>query len=263
MTLPDKAASGHPTSSLLLAGTISFLLGMQLSIGVHENASTPKVVDTAAVFEPYTGNSTGWHQVDVFYGDSSLLFRRVNGSLWTSQANQDQILFRLLGKGGYFLDLAANDATFLSNTYSLETHHGWNGLCMEANSQYWFGLASRRCQVVGVVLGHQTMEEIQFKYGTKAPGQKQGDLSDSGILGGIVNPAFDNEYPRSNDKIKPRFTVTLEDVFRRYKVPSLIDYLSLDVEGAEMYIMSSFPFDRYRIKIITGERPTGTLMALF
>jgi hypothetical protein len=77
-----------------------------------------------------------------------------------------------------------------------------------------------------------------------------------------VNPAFDNKNPNDWDIIEPRFTVRLEDVFRRYKVPLIIDYFSLDVEGAETYIMSSFPFDSYRIKVMTVERPKADLVAL-
>jgi hypothetical protein len=258
-----QAASGHRTALILIACAISFLLGTQLSIEINETSALGYAVDASASIELPSSNSRGWHPVDVFYGDSSHLDRQVNGSLWTSQANQDHIVFNLLGKGGYFVDLAANDATYLSNTYALETHHGWNGLCIEANPKYWLGLAGRKCQVVGAVLGHQTMEEIQFRYGSKASGQKQGDRSDTGVLGGIVNPNFDNmEIDTLDDEVESRFTATLVDVFRRYKVPSLIDYLSLDVEGAEMYIMSSFPFDRHRIKIMTVERPKGDLIEL-
>jgi hypothetical protein len=35
----------------------------------------------------------------------------------------------------------------------------------------------------------------------------------------------------------------------------MIDYLSLDVEGAETCIMKNFPLSFYRIKIMTVERP--------
>ena len=32
---------------------------------------------------------------------------------------------------GYFVDLAANHATFISNSFTLERDLGWNGLCIE------------------------------------------------------------------------------------------------------------------------------------
>ena len=39
----------------------------------------------------------------------------------------------------------------------------------------------------------------------------------------------------------------------------MIDYLSLDVEGAEFYVMQNFPFASYQIKIMTVERPKDDL----
>jgi hypothetical protein len=44
--------------------------------------------------------------------------------------------------------------------------------------------------------------------------------------------------------------------------PSTIDYLSLDVEGAEFYIMQHFPFSQYRFNVLTVERPGYQLSAL-
>jgi hypothetical protein len=35
--------------------------------------------------------------------------------------------------------------------------------------------------------------------------------------------------------------------------------LSLDIEGAELYVMEAFPFDRYTVRIITIERPKRAL----
>jgi hypothetical protein len=243
--MTNTAASSHRTAlTFLLVSVFSFYLGSQFSSVRNEtSAIASSVRDIKATS---SSNSRGWHQVDVFYGDSGHLEREVGGRPWMSQVDQDHIVFTLLGKDGYFLDLAANDATDLSNTYSLETHHGWDGLCIEANPEYWHRLAARKCQVVGAVLGNQTMEEIQFNY--------------RGALGGIAKSGFDNSNAVGTSE--SRFTVTFVDVLHRFKVPSLIDYLSLDVEGAESYIMSSFPFNSYQIKIMTVERPKQDLREL-
>jgi hypothetical protein len=56
-----------------------------------------------------------------------------------------------------------------------------------------------------------------------------------------------------------RFTVTLVDVFERFNTPAVIDYLSLDVEGAATFIMETFSFNRYRFNLLTIERPTAKL----
>jgi hypothetical protein len=57
---------------------------------------------------------------------------------WTSQVGQDRTIADIFDgkRGGFFLDLAANDATFLSNTLMLEQSFGWRGICVEANPGY-------------------------------------------------------------------------------------------------------------------------------
>ena len=64
----------------------------------------------------------GWRQIDVFYGKAA-----ISNHTWFSQAAQDELVIGLLrGKrDGYFIDLAANDAMLLSNTYAMEQYYGW------------------------------------------------------------------------------------------------------------------------------------------
>ena len=54
---------------------------------------------------------------------------------WTSQVGQDRTIAEIFDgkRGGFFLDLAANDAAVLSNTLMLEQSFGWCGICVEAN----------------------------------------------------------------------------------------------------------------------------------
>lgn len=53
------------------------------------------------------------------------------------QIGQDEVVLDILGgkRGGYFLDLAAHDALYLSNSYGLEAMYGWGGLCIEVGSR--------------------------------------------------------------------------------------------------------------------------------
>merc|ERR1711862_721856 len=50
-----------------------------------------------------------------------------------------------------------------------------------------------------------------------------------------------------------RRTANLEQVLKLFNVPRKIDYLSLDVEGAELFIMQAFPFDKYQFSVLTIE----------
>ena len=206
---------------------------------------------------------SGWHAIDVYYGDVKHLpyyspinkdyFERVQ---WFSQRRQDFVVSTLLKgkKNGYFLDLAANDAVQISNTYALETFFDWNGLCIEPNPEYWAGLAYRKCQVAAAVVGKTRNEELQFRYTQK------------GQRGGIVGEGFENKplvsIKKSKDVDLPRYGIPLVDIFERYNVPSVIDYMSLDIEGAEDFVMESFPFAKYRVNVLTIERSTDKLALL-
>jgi hypothetical protein len=87
-------------------------------------------------------DNSGWKKIHVFYGTrkhlpdvSSIGRRAFEKRTFFSHggSDQDEIVLALFrGKrGGYFVDLAANDAVALSNTFALETDYGWNGLCIE------------------------------------------------------------------------------------------------------------------------------------
>ena len=75
----------------------------------------------------------GWKTIQVFYGSTEHMESLLpNDKIFFSQARQDEVVLSLLRnkKNGYFVDLASNDATLLSNSYALEKHYGWKGLCV-------------------------------------------------------------------------------------------------------------------------------------
>jgi hypothetical protein len=192
----------------------------------------------------------GWKTINVFYGSTqhfeSLLPSKQK---YYSQARQDEVVLSLLRNktNGYFVDLASNDATTLSNSYALEKHYGWKGLCIEPNPTYWYNLthARKNCELVGAVVGRNRMDQVDFKF--------------NGLEhGGIVGDGFDNGSHLKHSTNK-EYTVTLPEIFRKFDVPKVIDYLSLDVEGAEEFIMTEFPLIDYRIRIMTIERPKEKL----
>ena len=64
----------------------------------------------------------------------------------------------------YFIDLAANHPVQFSNSFTLEKHYGWRGLCIEPNPSYWYDLAFRKCQVVGSLVGKNDDEEVSVRF---------------------------------------------------------------------------------------------------
>jgi len=139
----------------------------------------------------------------------------------------------------------------ISNTYALESRFDWSGLCIEPNPVYWASLSYRKCQTVAAVVGNSTMDAVLFRFPKRAPPK-----------GGIVG--FDNQQDTSSNtmEVQERYTVTLTDILRQFGAPHTMDYLSLDVEGAEHYVMQGFDFDHYRFRLVTIERPNEALCRL-
>ena len=52
---------------------------------------------------------------------------------------------------------------------------------------------------------------------------------------------------------------TLERLLRESAAPATIDYLSLDVEGAEEMALSTFPWGTHSISVLSIERPSAAL----
>lgn len=176
----------------------------------------------------------GWNPVYVYTGETNTLDDR--GRMFHGQLQQDEWVLKVLNnkRNGYFIDLAANNAVGLSNTYALEKDYDWNGLCIEPNPEYWYGLAFRKCQTVGAMVGKTNDEEVTVVFNKKH-------------LAGI-------EFKGTKRKDSTtRRTASLKQVFELFNVPSKIDYLSLDVEGAELFIMEAFPFDKYQFSVLTIE----------
>lgn len=76
-----------------------------LPLVVPSSASVPRTLDEADT----ETSAAGWKKVHVFYGKTDHLTMEIP----MAQAKQDEYVAAMLGqkKNGYFVDLAANDAT--------------------------------------------------------------------------------------------------------------------------------------------------------
>jgi FkbM family methyltransferase len=168
-------------------------------------------------------------------------------SVWSSQAGQD---FWIYGEcfnfkaNGFFLDIGAHDGIHISNTYLLEKIFHWKGICIEANPTTFRSLSrNRNCKTVNVAIAH--------KEGTAL-------FKPDGVMGGFVGDTFDNREDISSNCIEVP-TVTLNSLLHREQAPTIIDYMSVDVEGAEDAIFSGFDLNTYRCNTLTIERPSSNL----
>jgi FkbM family methyltransferase len=178
-----------------------------------------------------------------------LLYRN---SLTTSQAGQDYWIYGEVfdeKRGGYFLDIGAHDGISLSNTYILESRYNWTGICIEANPITFEALkTNRRARCLNVCLD-RSEGEVNFILG--------------GVMGGILDQDVDNkESDPESGKVVRLKTVPLVKILEDHHAPGIIDYLSIDVEGAEERVLAEFDFHKYTFRSISIERPTELLRAL-
>ena len=126
-----------------------------------------------------------------------------------------------------------------SNTRTLERDFGWHGVCIEANQHFWHKLVSwRRCCVVGAAVAEKRAEEGYHFYGPYAG------------CGGLVRSGTDNAGRKEVLRVQ---TVPLSEILQRFAVPRTIDFMSLDVEGAESLVMSGFPFETHTVSVLLIE----------
>jgi hypothetical protein len=168
-----------------------------------------------------------------------------------SQCRQDVTVFEILGnkEKGFFVDLAAHEWQRISNSFSLEHHANWNGLCIEPIPDYAQGiLENRRCKLIRNPVFSASNYHVTFKF--------------SGYNSGIVGKNMDNKEIGNRDRAFSFLTVTLMNILTQFKAPFVIDYLSLDIEGAELHAMKHFDFGMYTFLLVTIERPTKELHIL-
>ena len=169
-----------------------------------------------------------------------------------------------------FVELGANDGKTLSNTYLLEKCHSWRGVCIEPTSAAFSKLESSGrslCHLVKAVVAGSVRDALFVGDRGGVQGLEDGGTLWAGLQEHLVRSrgnekggeaAISLEAYRlvlSEEGVGPTAvqTTTLDKILDDAKFPLHIDYLSLDVEGAEMEILSSFPFHLRSFGLLTVE----------
>jgi len=178
------------------------------------------------------------------------LLRGKAGRGW-SQAWQDWMLYRNFFAGqerGVYLDIGTNEALTISNTAFFDLCLGWEGICFEPQEQYHTAIKRERsCKLVPeCVMGRSTQIVMPTQGGHSAAfhdkAGKTGKGKGNGTKVGAVAP------------VKTRTCVGVLDEIAKAKFQtSNIDLISIDIEGAEPYVLSCFPWERLRARLVLIE----------
>lgn len=158
---------------------------------------------------------------------------------------------------GYFVELGANDGITQSNSLYFEKHRNWRGLLVEPSQQNFLKCRQNRASQDSIYCAAC----VSFDYD-----QEFVRIAYSNLMSTPVNLESDIQNPRAHAKSGDRFLRGGETVFEFDAVartlnsllldahaPKLIDFLSLDVEGAELEVLKGIDHQAFRFKYILVE----------
>lgn len=147
-------------------------------------------------------------------------------------------------RNGFFVEFGATNGFTNSNTALLEAQYGWRGILAEPNPAWHSELYSnRRAEIDVRCVAARTGEQVDFLV------VEDPELSTIATYAGHDHfVEIRNRAPRISVE-----TVALNDLLAAHGAPGTIDYISIDTEGSEFDILSTFDFSRWRVRLFSIE----------
>jgi FkbM family methyltransferase len=165
-----------------------------------------------------------------------------------SQLLQDLWVISQHGEGsGFFLDIGAGHPIHISNSWILQSQFAWEGVIFEPNPE--FSLLHKQ------IRSTEGVETLKFAV-TPTKQDFMNYKNDGEFSGNPDN--FPGDLHSERNKLRKKISTekvqatTLREVLESKGITK-VDYLSLDIEGGELEILKSFPFDYCDVHLITVE----------
>jgi FMN phosphatase YigB (HAD superfamily) len=175
--------------------------------------------------------------------------------MYYSQIGQDKYYIENISRGkrnGYFVDVGAHNGIDFSNTYKLEKDYGWNGLCIEVDDDMFELLRKNRtCKLAQECVYNKSGTVLTIEVPIANP-LSEGNSMITRIKDNPIHmTGFQNQFKETRNYTK--ISKTLNDIFIEHSVPSFIDYMSIDIEGADYDALCGLDFSKYKIGFLTIE----------
>ena len=144
-------------------------------------------------------------------------------------------------RGGVFVDVGSAHYRDLNMTYFLERDFGWSGVAIDALERWRPGYEKHRPQTrfyTYIVTDHAGTQEPFFRL--------EGDIGSTSLPGRA--DLLENDWNREVTEILVP-TTTLDALLAEAGVEK-VDFLSMDIEGAELTALAAFDIERFRPQLV-------------
>ncbi len=158
---------------------------------------------------------------------------------------------------GYFVELGANDGVTQSNSLYFEKYRNWRGLLIEPAPQNFLKCRKNRSVVNSIycaacVSFQYDQEFVRIAYSNlmSTPVSLESDIQDP-----HAHAQLGNQFLGKGETVFEFGAVarTLNSLLLDAQAPKTIDFLSLDVEGAELEVLKGIDHQNFRCKYILVE----------
>lgn len=166
-----------------------------------------------------------------------------------SQIEQERWVFAMCNgrRDGRFAEIGAFDGVLHSNSYFLESEHGWKGVCVEPNPALFARLKESRSAVcLERAVYRESGQVLSF-----IPSQEIGTLAEF---------ADSDRYAEDRAEAANRHGLIDVETICFAEIAAMgdfaetgFDYVSLDTEGSELDILRTIDLARHRIALLTIE----------
>jgi FkbM family methyltransferase len=195
--------------------------------------------------------------IQVLVANCKWLARATGHTYWGLNELDKKLISAIGVKPGYFVELGANDGISQSNTKHLELFHGWRGVLIEPYPANFRKLKMTRSsnsyfENVACVSFEFPKGEMELMYSNlmTTPMEGSSDIEDrkSHAISG-------QKFLKGRDKFSTFIAkaLPLNFVLDDAGAPSIIDLLSLDVEGGELEVLKGIDYFKYRFNWILVE----------
>ena len=158
---------------------------------------------------------------------------------------------------GFFVELGANNGIAQSNTYYFEKNRGWTGVLIEPTPHNYLICLKNRSPKTKIFCNACTSFDYKDKFV---------EIVFSNLMSTPIGLESDIDNPLEHAKLGKQFlgekednfsfgalAVPLNEILHSANAPNRIDFLSLDVEGAEIEVLKGINHTNFRFSYICIE----------